>query len=93
MPEGGHLCVDTYPLPARGEVVFSIMDNGTGIDANLLAKIFDPFVTNKETGTGLGLTISHEIIEQHHGRIVAENVPAGGAKLTIWLPVWREAGI
>jgi len=93
MPEGGHLCVDTYPLPARGEVVFSIMDNGTGIDANLLAKIFDPFVTNKETGTGLGLTISHEIIEQHHGRIVAENVPAGGAKLTIWLPVWTEAGI
>ena len=93
MPEGGHLCVDTYPLPANGEVVFSITDNGTGIDANLLPKIFDPFVTNKETGTGLGLTISHEIIEQHHGRIVAENVPAGGARITVWLPVWIEAGI
>jgi signal transduction histidine kinase len=93
MPEGGHLCVDTYPLPANGEVVFSISDNGTGIDANLLPKIFDPFVTNKETGTGLGLTISHEIIEQHKGRIVAENVPAGGAKLTVWLPVWIEAEI
>jgi len=50
-------------------------------------------VTNKETGTGLGLTISHEIIEQHKGRIVAENVPAGGAKLTVWLPAWTESGI
>ncbi len=92
MPEGGHLCVDTYHLPANGEIFFSITDNGTGIDANLLPKIFDPFVTNKETGTGLGLTISHEIIEQHQGRILAENVQMGGAKLTVWLPVWIEAG-
>ena len=93
MPEGGHLCVDTFSLLSKSEVVFSIMDNGTGIDANLLPKIFDPFVTNKETGTGLGLTISHEIIEQHRGRIMAENVPAGGAKLTVWLPVWTEASL
>jgi len=93
MPEGGHLCVDTFSLPTNGEVVFSIIDNGAGIEPELLPRIFDPFVTNKETGTGLGLTITHEIVEQHRGRILAENVPAGGAKITIWLPVWGEAGI
>lgn len=91
MPEGGHLCVDTFNLPANDEALFSIMDNGTGIEPDLLSKIFDPFVTNKEAGTGLGLTITHEIVEQHRGRILVENVSTGGAKFTVWLPVWSEA--
>jgi len=93
MPEGGNICVDTSTLPADKEVIFSIMDNGAGIDPEFLPRIFDPFVTNKETGTGLGLTITHEIVEQHQGRILAENVPTGGAKFTTWLPVWKEADI
>ncbi|HLO15712.1 MAG TPA: GAF domain-containing protein [Anaerolineales bacterium] len=88
MPEGGHLCIDTYMLTASNEVVFSIMDNGMGIEPELLPRIFDPFVTSKDTGTGLGLTITYEIIEQHGGRILAENAPTGGAKFTIWLPIW-----
>ena len=87
MPEGGHLCVDTYALADEHEVAFSIQDNGAGIDPDLLSRIFDPFVTNKETGTGLGLTITHEIVQQHGGRILAENNPAAGAKFTVWLPV------
>jgi Signal transduction histidine kinase regulating C4-dicarboxylate transport system len=91
MPEGGHLCVDTFNLPVDNEVLFSIMDNGTGIEPDLLSKIFDPFVTNKETGTGLGLTITHEIVEQHRGRILVENVSTAGAKFSVWLPVWSEA--
>jgi signal transduction histidine kinase len=90
MPQGGHLCVDIYMVPENNEVVLSLEDNGTGIEQELLPRIFDPFVTNKKTGTGLGLTITHDIIEQHRGRILAENVPAGGAKVTIWLPVWNE---
>ena len=72
------------------EVILSIMDNGTGIPAELLPRIFDPFVTNKETGTGLGLTITHEILEQHQGRVQAENIPTGGAKFSVWLPMWKE---
>ena len=87
MPQGGHLCVDTYALADEHEVAFSIQDNGAGIDPDLLPRIFDPFVTNKETGTGLGLTITHEIVQQHGGRINAENNPTGGAKFTVWLPV------
>ena len=92
MPDGGHFCVETAVVAAGHEVVFSITDSGIGIEPELLPKIFDPFVTNKKTGTGLGLTITHEIVEQHQGRIVAENVPGGGAKLTVWLPVWKELG-
>jgi signal transduction histidine kinase len=90
MPEGGNLCVDTAPLPVNNEVVLTIRDNGTGIEPELLDRIFDPFVTSKPTGTGLGLTITHEIVEEHRGRIEAENIPTGGAKFTIWLPAWAE---
>jgi signal transduction histidine kinase len=86
LPEGGHLCVDTYTLTANNEVAFSVRDNGAGIEPALLPRIFDPFVTNKETGTGLGLTITHEILQQHGGRISAENNPTGGAQFTVWLP-------
>lgn len=90
MPDGGHLCVDTAALVDQDEMLLSIMDNGTGITPELLPKIFDPFVTNKETGTGLGLTITHEIVGQHQGRVQAENLPAGGAKFTVWFPIWKE---
>jgi signal transduction histidine kinase len=91
MPQGGHLCVDTHALHVTNEVVFSVTDSGTGIAPDLLPHIFDPFVTNKRTGTGLGLTISHEIVEQHQGRILAESIPEGGARFTVWLPAWNEA--
>jgi signal transduction histidine kinase len=90
MPEGGHFCADTSLSPSKHEVTFSITDNGTGIEPELLPRIFDPFVTSKNTGTGLGLTITHEIVEQHQGRILAQNVPQGGARITVWLPVWKE---
>jgi signal transduction histidine kinase len=93
MPQGGHLCVDTYALADEHEVAFSIQDNGAGIDPDLLPRIFDPFVTNKETGTGLGLTITHEIVQQHGGRITAENNLTGGAKFTVWLPVGDESSL
>jgi signal transduction histidine kinase len=92
MPDGGHFCVETTVTSANREVAFSVMDSGAGIEPELLPKIFDPFVTNKKTGTGLGLTITHEIVEQHQGRILAENIPGGGARITVWLPVWKEAG-
>lgn len=90
MPQGGNLCVDTCASPVTNEVVFSVTDSGTGITPDLLPRIFDPFVTNKRMGTGLGLTITHEIVEQHRGRICAENAPGGGARFTVWLPAWKE---
>lgn len=87
MEPGGRLTVQTRNLAKQGEVLFSVRDTGPGIDEEILPKIFDAFVTSKRTGTGLGLTITHDILEQHHGRIDAENDPGGGAIFYVWLPI------
>ncbi|MCZ2127511.1 MAG: hybrid sensor histidine kinase/response regulator, partial [Anaerolineales bacterium] len=71
------------------EILISISDTGTGISPRILPVIFDPFVTDKKSGTGIGLTISHDIIAQHQGRIAAENNDAG-ATFKIWLPIQRD---
>jgi signal transduction histidine kinase len=87
MKPGGRLSVQARSLPAQNEVLLTVRDSGPGIDPQILAKIFDPFMTTKHTGTGLGLTITHDIVEQHHGRILAENHPEGGAIFYVWLTV------
>ena len=90
MKPGGCLTVQTQGLPSQREVLFSVRDTGAGIDAEILPSIFEPFITNKSTGTGLGLTITHDIIQQHHGRIEAKNHTAGGAIFSVWLPIDEE---
>ncbi|MBE0670325.1 MAG: GAF domain-containing protein, partial [Anaerolineales bacterium] len=89
MKASGRLGVSTKYLKEDGEIFLSISDNGTGISPSILPNIFDAFITNKETGTGLGLTISYDIILKHQGRIVAENNPESGATFKIWLPTKR----
>jgi signal transduction histidine kinase len=86
MTSGGRLSISTQYLPESGEILLVVADNGPGIDISILPNIFDAFVTNKARGTGLGLTISYEIIQKHHGRIKAENNSWGGATFSIWLP-------
>ena len=73
---------------AQEQYAFSISDTGTGIAPKLLEQIFDPFFTTKEDGkgTGLGLFIAKRIVEQHNGRIWAENNELGGATFTVVLP-------
>jgi signal transduction histidine kinase len=87
MRPGGHITVLTHSLPQQNQVLLIVKDTGPGIDLEILPHIFEPFITGKYTGTGLGLTITHDIIQQHHGRIEAENNPQGGAVFKIWLPV------
>ena len=89
MKPGGCLMVETRFLPQQKKVVLIVKDTGPGIDPEILPRIFDAFITSKETGTGLGLTITRDIIQQHHGRIEAENDPHGeaGAIFKIWLPM------
>ena len=70
------------------EVIISIKDNGTGIDPEILPRLFTKFATKSDTGTGLGLYISKVIVEAHDGRIWAENNSDGkGATFTFTLPL------
>jgi signal transduction histidine kinase len=85
MTDGGKLTVST-DFTDESEVRVAIQDTGPGIDSKLLPFIFDAFITNKESGTGLGLTITYDIISSHGGRIIAENAPEQGAIFTFWLP-------
>jgi signal transduction histidine kinase len=62
-----------------GFVEFQVVDNGCGIPPENLASVFSPFITTKEHGFGLGLSIARSIVAAHGGRIWAENNPAGGA--------------
>jgi nitrogen fixation/metabolism regulation signal transduction histidine kinase len=65
----------------------TIEDNGPGFQRELIAQVFDPYVTTKAKGTGLGLAIVRKIIEEHGGHIEAENRVEGGARIRIDLPV------
>jgi two-component system, NtrC family, C4-dicarboxylate transport sensor histidine kinase DctB len=75
------------------EAILKIWDNGPGIAEEQLALIFDPFFTTKEEGRGLGLglSISHRLVEGMNGQLRAENHPDGGAVFTLQLPV-AESG-
>lgn len=98
MPRGGRLIVSSRrtsrPLAtkARGsawiEVVFS--DEGEGISPAMIEKIFYPFFTTKDRGSGLGLSIVHRIIENHHGHIHVRSQPGKGSVFTVYLPAHQQ---
>jgi nitrogen fixation/metabolism regulation signal transduction histidine kinase len=67
-------------------VLLTVRDNGTGIAEGVMGRIFEPYVTTKPKGTGLGLAIVKKIVDEHHGRILVENVKPHGANVSILLP-------
>lgn len=89
MPDGGKILVNI--LPVNGNVAIQIEDDGTGIDTEIMEKIWDPFFTTKEKGTGLGLGIVKNLIEAHGGNMNVENRTERGARVTIQLPARLEA--
>ena len=85
MPHGGELVVEMKNL-TETEVRLQVLDTGPGIASQVLPQLFQPFVTAKETGVGLGLVISRRIAEDHGGSLTAQNRPEGGACFILKLP-------
>jgi len=71
----------------REGVELRLADTGPGVPEELREEIFNPFVTTKKTGVGLGLSIVSKIVDGHHGSIHVENAPAGGAVFTLFFPL------
>jgi two-component system sensor histidine kinase HydH len=87
MPQGGSLKVSTALDPKGQESRISIQDSGQGIDPEMMKKVFNPFFTTKEKGSGLGLPIVKSIIESHRGAIRIESERGQGTAITIELPL------
>jgi signal transduction histidine kinase len=75
---------------AGNEVWVRVRDNGPGIDAERMARIFRPFYTSKANGTGLGLAITKKLVDAHGGSIEAHSSPGGGAEFLLVFPKHRE---
>jgi signal transduction histidine kinase len=85
MPRGGVITIATKYI--ENEIRISVCDTGKGIKIENLAKIFEPYFTTTETGTGLGLTQVYKIIREHQGEITVDSAPDGGTEFKITLPV------
>jgi len=86
----GLIVVNATADAAAGRIVIEVSDTGIGIAAAEAGKIFEPFYTTKDTGTGLGTAISYEIIKQHGGEISMRSEAGRGATFRIELP-WEPA--
>jgi PAS domain S-box-containing protein len=86
MPEGGFLKVFTNYDHKNDLVKIMFVDNGYGINKKLLDKVFDPFFSTKEDGTGIGLSVSYNIVQQHGGFIQLTSTEGKGSTFTVVLP-------
>ena len=101
MPGGGEISVSvrdiepateqSVPLPDLRFVKISVEDHGTGIPKEHLTKVFDPFFSVKETGSGLGLSTAYSIVKNHEGFIHIESEEGSGTVVAIYLPVTEKA--
>ena len=82
----------TKHAPSDGMVTVSVSDTGPGIDPEIRAQLFQPFVTTKPEGMGVGLSISRTIIDAHGGKLWVDDNPQGGATFRFSLPVAQERG-
>lgn len=94
MPDGGHLQIETRLSPDQGHVEIRVMDNGCGMDEEVLERSFTPFFTTKGhgRGTGLGLPICRRIIEEHEGKIEIKSRLGLGTTVRIQLPCTPSGG-
>ncbi len=92
MPRGGNLWLATKVIAATEEFQMQVRDDGMGIPPEILPQIFEPFLTTKESGhgVGLGLAISRSIMDRHNGRIEVESEANRGTTFTLTLPLYAE---
>ena len=90
MPGGGRLQMWTACGDAPLSLEVHIADTGVGIPSSRLPDLFEPFYTTKDTGVGLGLYVSHNIVQEHGGRIEVESVEGEGTAFTVRLPVQQK---
>ena len=90
MPKGGRLRVETFPDADSDFITIEFADSGSGIPMENMDKIFDIYFTTKKGGSGLGLSIAHQIIHQHNGTIDAMSWVGDGSIFSIRLPVISE---
>ena len=95
MPREGNLHIVTVANAEADAIVIRIEDDGVGIAPDILPRLFEPFTTTKEEGkgVGLGLAISHAIVDRHGGTIVVQSEVGKGTTFTITLPVQCSAGV
>ncbi len=86
-PGGGTLSVSPVYSNDRRKVGIIFADTGQGITPEILPHIFEPFITTKEYGLGLGLSICYGFIQKHGGQITVDSVVGQGTKFTVWLPI------
>ena len=89
MPHGGRLRVRARTLAVEGErwLSLAVSDTGPGISADVIDRIFEPFVTTRATGAGLGLAVAKRIVDGHGGVIDVHSEPGKGATFTLRLPL------
>ena len=103
MPAGGILTIGAENVILTAEqarqmtlsepgkyIKLTVQDSGTGIPSNALNKIFDPYYSTKQTGSGLGLSTAYSIINNHHGTIAVSSVQSQGSTFLIYLPAAQE---
>ena len=81
---------DPAAAVTRAGIRLQISDTGRGIAPDQIQKIFDPFYTSKSEGTGMGLSVSHGIIREHHGRIEVDSTLGKGTTFSVYLPLFEE---
>jgi two-component system, LuxR family, sensor kinase FixL len=90
--ERRELTIGTRAIAEQAMAEIIVADTGPGIAPELAERLFQPFVTTKETGMGLGLSICREIVEAHHGRLTTAPAPSGGAEFRVILPITGREG-